>query len=61
MEGKMVLIKLKGDAETAKKPMQRTLYRRPEESESTLFMSDGSPAGRLWIDELDGLVETNRY
>ena len=61
MEGKIVLIKLKGDAETAKKPMQRTLYRRPNESGSSLFTPDGSPAGRLWLNEVDDLVETKRY
>lgn len=60
MKGKVVLIKLKGDPETAKEPMQRHLYRRADESE-TLFTPDGTPAGRLWMVDLDSLVGTTRY
>lgn len=61
MDGKLVFIRLEGDPVTAKTPMQRTLYRRPNESESMLFMSDGSPAGRLWLPDIDDLVETKRF
>lgn len=59
MEGKTVLIKLKGNTETGRAPMQRTLFRR-EEDDETLFMPDGSPAGRLWLTDIDDLVETSR-
>lgn len=47
MEGKTVQIKLKGNTETGTAPMQRNLFRRQDDDE-TLFMPDGSPAGRLW-------------
>ena len=60
MEGKMVQIKLKGNVETARAPIQRNLFWRHEEDESSLFTPNGLPAGRLWLNELDDLVETNR-
>ncbi|KAL3151213.1 hypothetical protein ABBQ38_013054 [Trebouxia sp. C0009 RCD-2024] len=59
MEGKTVQIKLDGNTETASAPMQRSLYRRREDDES-LFMPDGLPAGRLWLTDIDDLVETSR-
>jgi hypothetical protein len=59
MEGKAVQIKLKGNTETARVPMQRNLFRRQEDDE-TLFMPDGLPAGRLWLNDIDDLVETSR-
>lgn len=40
--------------------MQRSLFRRQEDDEM-LCMPDGAPAGRLWLNELDDLVETSRY
>lgn len=60
MREKTVNIQLKGDTETAEAPMQRRLYRRRDEDESKLFMPDGSPAGRLWLSDLDDLVGTKR-
>lgn len=59
LEGKIVQIKLKGNTETGRAPMQRSLFRRQEDDEM-LCMPDGAPAGRLWLTELDDLVETNR-
>lgn len=59
MEGKTVQIKLKGNTETARVPMQRNLLRRQEDDEM-LFMPDGLLAGRLWLNDIDDLVETSR-
>lgn len=59
LEGKTVQIKLKGNTETGRAPMQRSLFRRQEDDEM-LCMPDGAPAGRLWLNELDDLVETSR-
>ena len=59
MEGKTVQIKLKGNTETGRAPILRNLFRRQEDDE-TLCMPDGAPAGRLWLTEIDDLVETTR-
>ena len=40
--------------------MQRSLFRRQEDDEM-MCMPDGAPAGRLWLNELDDLVETSKY
>ena len=59
LEGKIVQIQLKGDSETVRVLMQRNLFRR-QEDEEMLFMPDGLPAGRLWLNDIDDLVETSR-
>ena len=59
MEGKTVQIKLKGNSETGRAPMQRNLFRRQEDDE-TLCMPNGAPAGRFWLTDIDDLVETSR-
>ena len=59
MEGKTVQIRFKGNTETARVPMQRNLCRGQEDDEM-LFMPDGLPAGRLWLNDIDDLVETSR-
>ncbi len=60
MEGKLVYIKGNGDNDTSPALIQRSLFQRQDERQSTLFMADGRPAGRLWLKELDDLVETKR-
>jgi hypothetical protein len=60
MEGKLVYIKRNGDNDIFAALIQRSLFQRQDESQSTLFMDDGRPAGRLWLQELDDLVETKR-
>ena len=52
-------IRFKGNTETARVPMQRNLCRGQEDDEM-LFMPDGLPAGRLWLNDIDDLVETSR-
>lgn len=59
MDGKTVQIKLKGNSETGREPMQRNFFRRQEDDE-TLCMPNGTPAGRLWLADIDDLVETSR-
>ncbi len=61
MEGQLVHIKVNGDNDISPSQIQRNLFQRQEEYQSTLFMADGRPAGRLWLDELDDLVVTKRY
>ncbi len=60
MKGKLVYIKRNGDNDISAVLIQRSLLQRQHECQSTLFMADGRPAGRLWKKELGDLVETKR-